>query len=462
MLFNSIIFILFLLLILGLNFLLRKNSFGQKILLLLASLFFYAFWNWKYLAILVFCICCNYVVGLKIASSKDNSQRYLIGGIVVNLGILVTFKYFNFFNDSIVAFFNLFNLGVDSFTYKVLLPIGISFYTFQAISYIVDVYKLRAKPILSFLDFALYLSFFPQVIAGPIERVNSLYPQLKGKLLPTYAQFKEGFFLFTIGLFQKVMIGDACGRIVDTIFFDLKHYTSFEILSASLLFTFQIYADFAGYSNMARGIGLFFGVELSQNFKQPYFSRNIQEFWRNWHISLSTWLKDYLYIALGGNRKGRMRYFINILIVMLLGGLWHGASWNFIVWGIYHGILLVLFQVFKPKIKFNFISIVITFLFVSLGWVLFRLHSWEQFETYMTQVKSLTAGPFYLRFLKMIFSFGGALFVIDWLQRRFNSDAFFIHFKSQSLAFGIALSLFLVCIIYIMIKEPYPFIYFQF
>ncbi|NGY36576.1 MBOAT family protein [Flavobacterium sp. XN-5] len=375
---------------------------------------------------------------------------------------MVAFKYFNFFSDSVVAIFNFFDLSVNSFTYEVLLPIGVSFYTFQAISYIVDVYKLRAKPILSFLDFALYLSFFPQVIAGPIERVNRFYPQLKGKLMPTYEQFKEGFFLFTIGLFQKVMIGDACGRIVDTIFFDLKHYTSFEILSASLLFTFQIYADFAGYSNMARGIGLFFGVQLSQNFKQPYFSRNIQEFWRTWHISLSTWLKDYLYIPLGGSRKGKIRGFINILIVMLLGGLWHGASWNFVVWSAYHAIALVLFQVFKPKIKFNYISITLTFLFVSLGWVLFRLNSLEQFESYIIQMKSLTVGPFYLRFLKMIVSFGSVLFLIDWFQRRFNSDAFLIHFKSQSLAFGIALSLFLVCIIYISIKKPYPFIYFQF
>lgn len=462
MLFNSVIFILFLLLIIGLNFSLRKNTLGQKILLLSASLFFYAFWNWKYLAIMLFCICFNYSIGLKIASSNNNSKIYLTAGIVINFAVLVAFKYFNFFNDSIIAFFKLFDLDVDSFAYKVLLPIGISFYTFQAISYLVDVYRLTAKPIFSFLDFALYLSFFPQVIAGPIERVNSLYPQLKGKLIPTYVQLKEGFFLFTIGLFQKVMIGDACGRIVDTIFFDLRHYTSFEIISASLLFTFQIYADFAGYSNMARGIGLFFGIELSQNFKQPYFSRNIQEFWRNWHISLSTWLKDYLYIPLGGNRNGKTRYFINIIIVMLFGGLWHGASWNFVFWGAYHGVLLILFQLFNPRIKSDFISIVLTFIFVSVGWIFFCLHSLEQLEIYMNQLKLLTVGPFYMRFMKMIFSFGFALFLIDWLQRRFKSDAFLIRFKNQSFAFGVALSLFLVSLIYITSKEPNPFIYFQF
>jgi D-alanyl-lipoteichoic acid acyltransferase DltB (MBOAT superfamily) len=462
MLFNSVIFILFLLLVIALNFFLRKSANGQKLLLLFASLFFYGYWDWKYLAILLFCICCNYGIGLKIVSDKKNSKTFLIAGVVVNLAILFAFKYFNFFNDSLIAFFQLFNIGIDSFTYQVLLPIGISFYTFQAISYIVDVYKLRAKPITNFFDFALYLSFFPQVIAGPIERVNSLYPQLKGKLLPTYAQFKEGFFLFTIGLFQKVMIGDASGKIVDAVFFDLNRYTSFEILSASLLFTFQIYADFAGYSNMARGIGLFFGIDLSQNFKQPYLSRNIREFWHNWHISLSTWLKDYLYIPLGGNRKGKTRYFVNILIVMLLGGLWHGASWNFVVWGAYHGVLLVLYELFRPGIKSDIISILLTILLVSLGWVLFRLHSLEQFEIYITQVKSLTVGPFYLRFIKMIFAFGSALFLIDWLQIKYEKDAFFVNFKSQGLAFGMALSLFFVCLIYIVINKPYPFIYFQF
>jgi D-alanyl-lipoteichoic acid acyltransferase DltB (MBOAT superfamily) len=462
MLFNSVIFILFLLLVIGLNFLMRKHAVGQKMAMLLASLFFYGYWDWRYLAILLFCICCNYGVGLKIVSDKKNSKTFLIVGVVLNLAILVAFKYFNFFNDSLVAFFWLFDVGIDSFTYQVLLPIGISFYAFQAISYIVDVYKLRAKPVTNFFDFALYLSFFPQVIAGPIERVNSLYPQLKGKLLPTYAQFKEGFFLFTIGLFQKVMIGDACGKIVDAVFFDLNRYTSFEILSASLLFTFQIYADFAGYSNMARGIGLFFGIDLSQNFKQPYLSRNIREFWHHWHISLSIWLKDYLYIPLGGNRRGKTRRFVNVLIVMLLGGLWHGASWNFVLWGAYHGVLLVLFQILNPKIKYNFISIALTFVFVSFGWVLFRLHSLEQFEIYINQIKLLTVGPFYWRFIKMLFMFGGASFLIDWLQRIYEKDAFFVNLKSQSLAFGMALSLFLVCLIYIVINKPYPFIYFQF
>lgn len=462
MLFNSVIFILFLLLILALNFLLRKSFLGQRILLLFASLFFYAYWDWKYLVIFLFCICCNYVVGLKINSSKSNSKTYLIIGIVVNLAILFAFKYFNFFNDSLIAFFKLFGIGINSFTYQVLLPIGISFYTFQAISYIVDVYRLKTKPISGFLEFALYLSFFPQIIAGPIERVNSLYPQLIGKLIPTQAQFKEGFFLFTIGLFQKVMIGDASGRIVDAIFFDLKKHTSFEILSASLLFTFQIYADFAGYSNMARGIGLFYGIDLSKNFKQPYFSRNIREFWKNWHISLSTWLKDYLYVPLGGNKKGKSRYFMNILIVMLLGGLWHGASWNFIVWGAYHGFLLIMYQIIKPGIKSNRISIMLTFLFVSFGWVLFRLHSLEQFEAYVIQVKSLTLGPFYLRFLKIIFTFGSVSFLIDWLQKKHKNDAVFINLKSQGLAFGMAISLLIVSVIYIVIKKPNPFIYFQF
>jgi len=386
----------------------------------------------------------------------------MILGVIVNLSILIAFKYFNFFNDSVIAFFNLFGVTIDKFSYQVLLPIGISFYTFQAISYIIDVYKLKSKPISGFSDFALYLSFFPQIIAGPIERVDSLYPQLKGKFNPTFNQFKEGVFLFTIGLFQKVMIGDASGRIVDPIFFDLKRYSSFEILSASLLFSFQIYADFAGYSNMARGIGLFFGVNLSKNFRQPYLSKNIRDFWRNWHISLSNWLKDYLYIPLGGNRKGRIRYFANILIVMLIGGLWHGANWNFIIWGAYHGLLLILYQLFKQSFRFDLINIMLTFSLVSIGWVIFRVDSFEQVVIYLDQIKAMSLGPFYLRFLKIIFSFGSVLFLIDLLQRKYVNDAFFMEFKYQSLAFGMTAGMLLISIIYIIIKKPYPFIYFQF
>jgi alginate O-acetyltransferase complex protein AlgI len=213
---------------------------------------------------------------------------------------------------------------------------------------------------------------------------------------------------------------------------------------------------------MARGIGLFFGVNLSKNFRKPYLSKNIRDFWRNWHISLSNWLKDYLYIPLGGNRKGRIRYFANILIVMLIGGLWHGANWNFIIWGAYHGLLLILYQLFKQSFRFDLINIMLTFSLVSIGWVIFRVDSFEQVVIYLDQIKAMSLGPFYLRFLKIIFSFGSVLFLIDLLQRKYVNDAFFMEFKYQSLAFGMTAGMLLISIIYIIIKKPYPFIYFQF
>lgn len=457
MLFNSYIFFIFLSVVLCVFYAL-KNTTWKKYWLLVASLFFYGYWDWHWLGLFGFSIVFNYFLGFKIADSKTSSKKWLAFGVTINLSIIVLFKYFNFFIDSL----SVFGRPLDFLHLHFILPIGISFYTFQAIAYLVDIYRKEIKPVSNFIDFGLYKSFFPLLIAGPIERASHLIPQFSSRLIPTKEQVKEGFFLITIGLFQKVMIGDACGRIVDTIFFDLNKYASFEIVSAVLLFTFQIYADFAGYSNIARGLAKLMGIDLMVNFNKPYWASNIQEFWQKWHISLSTWLRDYLYIPLGGNQKGTNRTLINLMLVMLLGGLWHGAGWNYLLWGFYHGLLLVIYRRTQIVSLPKFISIALTFILVVTGWAIFRLTSVAQFELFFEQMQLWSWGDFPLRFIKMMITFGSVLFFIDWLQIKYQSDAFLLKFKNQAFAYGISCSLLLVSFLYILTKKPLPFIYFQF
>lgn len=462
MLFNSYIFFIFLGIVLPVFYGIKNNTL-KKIWVLLSSLFFYAYWDWRFLSLLLFSIITTYFLGKKISENKLHGKKWLGFGILINILILGFFKYYGFFIDSFNRVFQDSNISLDFLHLKIILPIGISFYTFQSIGYLIDVYKKECGVNHSFLDFSLFISFFPQLVAGPIERAQHILPQFEKKLLPTKIQIKEGIYLVVIGLFQKVMIGDACGRIVDAIFLDFNKYATFEIMSATLLFTIQIYADFSGYSNMARGIAKLMGIDLMINFKQPYLSINISDFWKRWHISLSSWLRDYLYIPLGGNQKGKLNTLKNVMIVMILGGIWHGAGWNFIFWGIYHGFLLILFHVLgKYSSMPKPLNILFTLFFVIIGWFIFRVNEPIQFYEFYESLKHFSLGDFYGRFIKMIFVFGGAMFLIDWLQIRLKSDAFLINLKNQSLALGIASSLFLVCLIYLLVKKPLPFIYFQF
>lgn len=457
MLFNSYLFFIFLFIVLCVFYAIKSTTW-KKCWLLVASLFFYGYWDWHWLGLFGFSIVLNYFLGFKIADSDRSSKKWLIFGVVVNLFIIAVFKYFNFFIDSISAL----GLSLDFLHLHFILPIGISFYTFQAIAYLVDIYRKEIQPVPNFIDFGLYKSFFPLLIAGPIERASHLIPQFSSQLIPTKTQRKEGFFLITIGLFQKVMIGDACGRIVDTVFFDLSRYASFEIVSAVVLFTFQIYADFAGYSNIARGLAKLMGIDLMVNFNKPYWASSIQEFWQKWHISLSTWLRDYLYIPLGGNQKGSNRTLVNLIIVMLLGGLWHGAGWNYLLWGFYHGLLLVLYRKTKRISLPKFVNIGLTFFLVVVGWAIFRLTSITQFELFFEQMQFWGWGDFPLRFIKMMLTFGSVLFFIDWLQIKYQSDAFLLQWKNQAFAYGISCSLLGISFLYMLTKKPLPFIYFQF
>ncbi len=316
---------------------------------LVASYVFYGYWDWRFCSLLLISTVVDFFVGRAIARVRRSARRkrLLWVSCVVNLGILGFFKYFNFFVDSVQEVAAGLGLSVDFLHLNIILPVGISFYTFQTMSYTIDIYRRKLEPTHSLVDFALFVAFFPQLVAGPIERARNLLPQIAVMGRPTRTQVADGLVLLTVGYFKKVLIGDACGRIVDHIFGQPDLYRSPELLAGLILFSIQIYADFSGYSDIARGLAKLLGIELMKNFEQPYLSANITEFWRRWHISLSSWLRDYLYISLGGNRRGNARTYLNLMTTMLLGGLWHGAAWTFVVWGGLHGLYLAVHKMLR-------------------------------------------------------------------------------------------------------------------
>jgi len=403
MLFNTLEFALFFLIVYGLY--LSFNHKAQNRMLLVASYIFYGMWNWKFLFLILASTLLDYVCGMGIHKSPTHRQKkqFLVVSVIGNLTILGFFKYHNFFIDNIVLLFNQFNLPLNPQTLNILLPVGISFYTFQSMGYTLDIYNQKITPTKNVWDYSLYVSFFPQLVAGPIERAGHLLPQIANKRQITQQMFGEGMYLIFFGLFQKVFIADNLGWYVNTVYSSPPPYSGLTVLLASYAFAFQIYCDFAGYSNIARGLGRLMGFDISLNFNLPYFSTNPQEFWRRWHITLSNWLRDYLYIPLGGNKKGRWVTYRNIGITMLLGGLWHGANWNFLVWGIFHAFLLISYHLLKPLLlnlpipksqlgsKLWFLVRVLFFFhLVCIGWIFFRAETVGQAVLMM---KALITNP---------------------------------------------------------------------
>lgn len=340
MLFNSPEFILFLCVVLFVYYRLGRSS--QNTFLLLASYVFYAFWDIRFLSLILLSTAVDYFVGQAIYRSQSQAVRrtLLVTSIAVNLGILGFFKYVNFFIDSASRLLMALGLDPNLPGLYIMLPVGISFYTFQTMGYTIDIYRRRIEPVCNLRDFALYVCYFPQLVAGPIERPQHLIPALQRQRTVTSEKIISGLLLILIGLFRKVVIADVVGVQVDAIFTTPWNYSSPELMKGVYLFALQIYCDFAGYTDIARGVSRLLGIELMENFRQPYFSANISEFWRRWHISLSSWLRDYLYIPLGGNRGSELNTYRNLMVTMLLGGLWHGAAWTFVVWGGLHGIYL--------------------------------------------------------------------------------------------------------------------------
>jgi D-alanyl-lipoteichoic acid acyltransferase DltB (MBOAT superfamily) len=391
MLFNSVKFAIFFTIVYSLYLILKHK--GQNRLLLVASYVFYGAWDWRFLSLILISTVVDYICGIKIHGSDDIRRRrlFLSLSICINLFILGFFKYFNFFASSLQVLLGHFGLVIHPQFLHIILPVGISFYTFQTMSYTIDIYRREMVPTKRFLDFALFVAFFPQLVAGPIERAKHLLPQILSPRKFSAEKFFEGCYLISWGFFQKVFVADNLARIVDPVFASSAPYNGAKVLIALYAFAFQIFCDFAGYSNIARGLGKCMGFEIMINFKLPYFATNPQEFWRRWHISLSSWLKDYLYIPLGGNRRKNLITYRNLSITMLLGGLWHGAAWTFVLWGAYQGLVLIVYRLCQrmlakiPNPKtiiiarvWFFARVVFFFHLICLGWLVFRAESMTQ------------------------------------------------------------------------------------
>ena len=405
MLFNSTSFVIFLPVVFILFWTLTRNNLrAQNILLLIASYFFYACWDWRFLFLLIFSTVLDFFTGLKIGSSKKSSTKkfWFWLSIIVNLGFLGVFKYYNFFTESFAVAVSNFGLKVNPGTLNLILPIGISFYTFHGLSYVIDVYKDRITPENNFIDYSLFVSFFPLLVAGPIERATHLLPQIKQQKKFDYKKSVDGLRQILWGLFKKVVIADNCAKHVDIIFSNYGDLSGSTLLVGAVLFAFQIYGDFSGYSDIALGTARLFGIELLRNFAYPYFSRDIAEFWRRWHISLSTWFRDYLYIPLGGNSGGVLRKVINIFIIFLVSGFWHGANWTFIAWGFLNALFILpsvilktnrknIEIVAKGRVLPNFkeaSAMITTFTAAVFAWIFFRSETISKAVHYISGIVS--------------------------------------------------------------------------
>jgi D-alanyl-lipoteichoic acid acyltransferase DltB (MBOAT superfamily) len=441
MLFNSFVFFVFLAVVLPIFYCLPTKA-SKNVFLLIASYVFYGYWDWRFCALLILSTIIDFYIGLKIhnARTAQLSKRYFLVSLITNLGILGVFKYFNFFIESFQTLSEKLGWQLDMLHLNVILPVGISFYTFQTLSYSIDVYRKKLKPAENIIDFALFVSIFPQLVAGPIERASDLLPQLTVKLKPSIEQIKQGVVLIVMGLFRKVIIGDSAGRYVDNIFSNMAHYSSYELIFGLIMFSIQIYADFSGYSHIARGTAKMLGVELMKNFEQPYLSQNITEFWRRWHISLSTWLKDYLYIALGGNRKGTISTYVNIIITMLLGGLWHGASWNFVIWGGLHGIYLSIHKMMLKGEKIperitklnlsTVLKVFLTYCLVLFTWLFFRSTSWDMTTLYFSKIYYWETTEHATIITVVMISFVSLTLLLDYFEYASKKHTFLLNIKS--------------------------------
>ncbi|MDB5103943.1 MAG: putative rane protein involved in D-alanine export [Fibrobacteres bacterium] len=378
MLFNSLEYLLFLPCVLLLYHSLPFRL--QNPLLLAASYFFYGYWDWRFLLLMILSTCCDFALANALARTETPFARkaMLALSISINLGALGFFKYYNFFADSMARLLQSFGFHSNVGTLHIILPVGISFYTFQSMGYIIDVYRRDIKPIRGFFSYALFVSYFPQLMAGPIERFANLFGQLSNPRTMTKELASEGAYLILWGMFKKILIADNLAELANYGFSNLSSLNFFTALAVIYAFAFQIYCDFSGYTDIARGSSLLLGIRLRLNFDFPYFSAGPSEFWQRWHISLSTWLRDYLYVSLGGNRHGSLRTYRNLMVTMILGGLWHGANWTFLLWGFYQGLLLVAFRFFGRKTGFRpprAVGAILFFQLVCVGWVFFRASS---------------------------------------------------------------------------------------
>lgn len=481
MLFQSIEFLIFLPIVFLLYWFVFRKLKVQNALVLVASYVFYGWWDWRFLILIALTSGFSYWSGLLIKSNEDKpkAQKWICAGnITINLLILCIFKYFNFFSENFARLLGLFGLELDFVTLNVILPVGISFYTFQALSYTIDVYRKKIEPTRDAVAFFAFISFFPQLVAGPIERATNLLPQFLKPRKFDYATAVDGCRQMLWGFFKKVVVADNCAVYVNEVFGNYQGQTGSTLLLAAVFFTFQIYGDFSGYSDIAIGAAKLFGVRLMRNFNVPYFSRDIAEFWRRWHISLTTWFRDYIYIPLGGSRVSKVKVIRNTFIIFLVSGFWHGANWTFIAWGAYHAILfLPLILLGKNRKNTNIVAegrllpsfnefsrMLLTFALVVIGWIIFRAESIGQAWEYVCGIfnASLLSVPWLkTRFYYIpLFVFICIMLVVEWLQRDKQHGLNQIRIKNKVIRW-----LIYIVLIYTMLYlggETEEFIYFQF
>ncbi len=480
MLFNSLTFLWFFILVYGLYLVL--NHRWQNRMLLVASLWFYGSWDVRFLSLLIASIVLDYYCGILIheAPTPGRKRAWLALSMTGNLGMLCFFKYYNFFVESCAVFLSWLGLEVHPATLRIILPVGISFYTFQTMSYTIDIYRGKMKPTYDWLNFSLFVAFFPQLVAGPIERARNLLPQLEKPRTLKLVQIKEGFFLIAWGLFQKVIIADHSAQIVNAFFARSGTLNCGEAWLAMYAFSMQLFGDFSGYSDMARGLAKLMGVELMVNFRLPYLAVRPSDFWGRWHISLTTWVRDYLFVSIGANKHGNVRTHFNLMLTMTVIGLWHGASWTFVLWGVYFGVIQsahILIQPFmgrwfparNPTQRTLILlgSIFLTYHLCILGGVLFRAQnmgqSWEIFRALFSGTFACT--PELLRMsLKFVF-ICWPLWVLQVFQYRSNDLLVFTKWPAWARFAGTAACLLIVFFIYLFtadIRGGEEFIYFQF
>ncbi len=438
MVFNSVEFLIFLPIVFGLYWCMARWVRWQNLFIVVASYVFYGWWDWRFLALIALTSVASYASGVLIERHRGHDKIISAANIVLNLLILAFFKYFNFFSESFATAMASLGWHCDMPTLNIVLPVGISFYTFQALSYSIDVYRRKLPASHSIIDVMAFISFFPQLVAGPIERATSLLPQIQKPRHFSAATATTGMRQMLWGLFKKMIVADSCGLIVDRIWTDIPEHHGFALLLAMVLFAFQIYADFSGYSDIAIGCARLFGIKLTTNFKVPYFSRSIREFWRRWHVTLMNWFTEYVYFPLGGSRKGKARTVLNTIIVFALSGLWHGANWTFVLWGLYNALLFIpLIITGKGRYKDTVAHgrhwpslkelglMLVTFALSALGLSLFRAPSLHDFITFITTMLSpsiLQVG--FGHEIRLALAYCALMMLVEWLtrERRFGLD----------------------------------------
>jgi D-alanyl-lipoteichoic acid acyltransferase DltB (MBOAT superfamily) len=460
-------------------FVFQKNLKAQNAFILVVSYVFYGWWDWRFLGLIAFSSVVDYVCGIQIGSASDSTKRktYLGISMAINLGLLGFFKYFNFFIDSTIQLLGSLGFQANPFSLQLILPVGISFYTFQTMSYTIDIYRRQLEPTKDPVAFFAYVSFFPQLVAGPIERASNLLPQFFRKRFFEESLAMDGMRQILWGLFMKVVIADNCAVFVNQAFANPETQPASNLLIGAVFFSFQIYGDFGGYSNIAIGTGKLLGFNLMQNFAFPYFSRDIAEFWRRWHISLSTWFRDYVYIPLGGSKGSKFQSLRNIFIIFLVSGFWHGANWTFVIWGGIHAALFIPLYLFgKNRVNIGIVAqnkilpgflefgqMLVTFSLVTLAWVFFRAASMGDAVVYINHLLSFTL--FSLPQMDpRVYLFGAMVLlfvVLEWGGRReeFAIQKMAFH-KPAIIRYGLYYSL--VMAIFLFARKEQAFIYFQF